>query len=132
MNERDNAWRNLLPGVILILLGGLFLADKFFYLNFSWYFRTWWPLLLIAFGLLQLANRPRRPVGPAVLITIGVIFQVDRLDYFPWWSMHQMWPLILIAIGVALMIGRFARHSNGAPRSGDGGPSNLPSIEVKS
>jgi hypothetical protein len=123
MNERDNAWRNLLPGLILIILGGLFLADKFFYLNFSWYFRTWWPLLLIAFGLLQLANRPRRPVGAFVLLTIGVIFQVDRLDYFSWWSMHQMWPLILIAIGVALMLGRFQRRPDGTPPG---------SMEVKS
>jgi hypothetical protein len=123
MNERDNAWRNLLPGVILILLGGLFLADKFFYLNFSWYFRTWWPLLLIVFGLLQLANRPRRPVGPFVLITVGVIFQVDRLDLFSWWSMHQMWPLILIAIGLGLMICRVQRRPSGTPPSG---------IEVKS
>ena len=123
MDERNNAWRNLLPGLVMIILGGLFLADKFFYINFSWYFRTWWPLLLIAFGVLQLANRPRRPVGPFVLITVGVIFQVDRLDYFSWWSMHQMWPLILIAIGVALMIGRFTRHSNGTPPG---------SIEVKS
>ena len=123
MNERDTAWRHLLPGVILIALGVLFLADRFFYINFSWYFRTWWPLLLIGFGVLQLLNRPGRPVGPIVLITIGVIFQVDRLDYFSWWSMHQMWPLILIAIGVALMIGRFTRHSNGTPPG---------SIEVKS
>ena len=123
MDQRHNVWGNLLPGLILVLLGGLFLADKFFYINFSWYFRTWWPLLLIAFGLLQLTNHPRRPVGPIVLITVGVIFQIDRLDYFSWWSMHQMWPLILIAIGVALMLGRFTRHSNGTPPG---------SIEVKS
>ncbi|MBI3663962.1 MAG: hypothetical protein HY234_13050 [Acidobacteria bacterium] len=131
MNERDTAWRQLLPGVILILLGGIFLADKFFYINFSWYFRTWWPLLLIAFGVLQLANRPRRPVGAIVLITVGVIFQVDRLGLFPWWSMHQMWPLILIAIGLGLMICRIQRSSAGTPPGGQG-PSNLGSIEAKS
>ncbi len=123
MDERNNAWRNLLPGLILMILGGLFLADKFFYLNFSWYFRTWWPTLLIAFGLLQLLNHPRRPVGPFVLITVGVIFQVDRLDIFYWWNMHQMWPLILIAIGLGLMLCRFQRRPDGTPPG---------SIEVKS
>jgi len=132
MDERNNAWRNLLPGVILIVLGVLFLADKFFYINFSWYFRTWWPLLLIGMGVLNLRNWPRHPVGPFVLITVGVIFQVDRLDYFSWWSMHQMWPLILIAIGLGLMSRRFLRKPDSTPPGGDGGPSNLPSIEVKS
>ncbi|MCL4523669.1 MAG: DUF5668 domain-containing protein [Acidobacteria bacterium] len=115
MHERNDAWRNLLPGVVLIVLGGLFLAEKFSYLNFSWYFRTWWPLLLIAFGALQLVSRPHRPVGALVLITIGVIFQVDRLDLFYWWNMHQMWPLILIVIGLGLMICRFQRRPAETP-----------------
>lgn len=106
MNERDNSWRNLLPGMVLVALGVLFLADKFYFINFYWYFRTWWPLLLIGFGVLSLLNHPHRPVGPFVLITIGVILQVDRLDYFPWWSMHRMWPVILIVIGVAMLIAR--------------------------
>ena len=146
MNEHRDAWRQLLPGVILIALGVLFLADKFFYINFSSFFRTWWPMLLIGFGLLQLVSRPHRPVGGLVLITIGTIFQVDRLDLFPWWSMHRMWPLILIAIGAAMLIARLQRGTFGAPRGGGpsnfggsgpsnpggSGRSNFSSIEVKS
>lgn len=131
MNQPENSWRQLLPGVILILLGTLFLLDKFFYFNAVWYFRTWWPLLLIAFGVLGLLNRPRRPVGAIVLITIGVIFQVDRLDIFPWWSMHRMWPLILIAVGLALILCRLQGGTSNAPRGGDG-PSNFSGSEVKS
>ena len=114
MNGRNNAWRNLLPGIILIALGVLFLADRFFYINFSWYFRTWWPTLLIAFGVLQLMNRPHRPVGALILIGIGAIFQVDRLGFFPWWSMHHMWPVILIVIGAAMLIARL-QPRNGLP-----------------
>ncbi len=106
MESRDNALRNILPGLILIILGVLFLADKFYYINFSWYFRTWWPTLLIAFGVLQLTNRPHRPVGPLILIALGVIFQIDRLDVFPWWNMHRLWPVILIVIGAGMLIAR--------------------------
>lgn len=124
MNERDNSLRHLLPGVILIALGMLFLADKFNLIQFTWVFRTWWPTLLIGFGVLQLINRPNRPVGGLILLTLGVIFQIDRLDYFPWWSMHRLWPVILIVIGVALLITRLNRGSFGPP-SGGSGPSNF-------
>jgi hypothetical protein len=130
MNGQGNSWRNLLPGVVLIALGVLFLADRFFFINFTWFFRTWWPMLLIGFGVLNLVNRPHRPIGPLVLITFGVIFQVDRLNYFPWWSMHRMWPVILIVIGVAMLISRLNRGSlgppsGGRPNFGSGGPSNV-------
>jgi hypothetical protein len=52
--------------------------------------------------------------GPLVLITLGVIFQVERLDLFYWWRMRQMWPLILIAVGVGLLISRLGGHWNGS------------------
>ena len=138
MNERDNAWRNLLPGVVLIALGLLFLADRFYYINFSWFFRTWWPMLLIGFGVLQLVNRPHRPIGGLILIALGVIFQVDRLDYFSWWSMRRLWPVILIVIGVGMLVARLQRSafgsppSGGPPSTGASGPSNFGSMEVKS
>jgi hypothetical protein len=72
--------------------------------------------LLIAFGLLQLLHRPRRWVGAIVLIVIGVIFQVDRLDLFPWWSMHNLWPVILIAIGLAMILCRVLGGATGVAR----------------
>jgi hypothetical protein len=139
MDERNVALRNFLPGLILIALGALFLADNFFNFNFSWVFRTWWPTLLIAFGMLQLINRPHRPVGALILIGLGVIFQVNRLHLFPWWSMRRLWPVILIVIGVGMLLSRLQRGAFG-PAPPDGGPSNpggdssshLSSYEVKS
>jgi uncharacterized membrane protein len=137
MNERDNSLRHLLPGVILIALGVLFLADTFHLITFRWFFHTWWPTLLILFGVLQLINRPHRPVGGLILVTLGVIFQVDRLAYFPWWSMHRLWPVILIVIGVAMLFARLHRGSFGPPRDGGpsnfgGGPANVSGSEIKS
>ncbi len=121
MNGRDTAWRHLLPGVILILLGGIFLADKFFFFDAAWYLRTWWPLLLIAFGVFQLLNRPQHWVGPFILIALGVIFQVDRLDVLPWWRFRDLWPLVLIAIGAAMIFTRWQGESAAAARGLEGG-----------
>jgi len=41
-------------------------------------------------------------VGPAILITIGTIFLMDR--WFPDFSFHRLWPLILIVIGLVRLL----------------------------
>lgn len=121
MNQPGNSWRHLLPGAFLIALGGLFLLDKFFYVNIGRYISTWWPSLLIAGGVIALLNDTRRWVGPLVLITIGVIFQVDRLDLYPWWLMRNLWPLILIGIGAGMIFSSLQGKSSSTGRGPDSG-----------
>jgi hypothetical protein len=116
--EMSNGYaaRQMWAGIILIALGVLFLLDRLWVLNFSWFFRTWWPSLMILWGAVLLFTcRGRRVTGPLVLITLGAIFQIERLDLFYWWRMRQMWPLILIAAGVGLLISRLSgRDWNGS------------------
>jgi hypothetical protein len=117
MTEPQKATGQLVAGIVLIALGVLFLMDRFFLVDFSRYFRTWWPSLLIALGVVQLlTSRGRNWTGPLVLMTVGAIFQIDRLDLFYWWSMRRMWPLILIAVGFGLLISRLSggREWNGS------------------
>jgi hypothetical protein len=42
-------------GIVLIVLGLLFLAHNFGWLQFDW-LRQWWPLLLIALGVWSILN----------------------------------------------------------------------------
>lgn len=40
------------------------------------------------------------PIGPLILIVLGVIFLLNTLDIFRWsWHLGRLWPLILIALG---------------------------------
>jgi hypothetical protein len=51
--------------------------------------------------------RQSSPVGPIILIGLGVLF---LLNQFGWWHFHwfgRMWPLVLIGLGVWLFIRRF-------------------------
>ena len=41
-------------------------------------------------------------IGPAVLITVGTIFLLDR--WWPDFSFHRLWPLILIVIGLVRLL----------------------------
>jgi len=43
------------------------------------------------------------PLGPSILIALGVLFLLRTLNIFPY-SVGKLWPLILIALGVRLLL----------------------------
>jgi hypothetical protein len=42
--------------------------------------------------------------GPAILITIGVLFLLDQIGRAGWMHFHYTWPAILIVIGVIKLL----------------------------
>lgn len=47
-------------GIILILLGGLFLLDEFYYIDVWDYLWKYWPLILIIIGLAEIIDYFRK------------------------------------------------------------------------
>jgi hypothetical protein len=52
-----------------------------------------------------------RPVGPVILIIVGVLFLLNNFDWFPWYRIHQFWPLVLIGVGIMLFRSRLSSRS---------------------
>lgn len=107
-------------GIVLILIGALFLMDRVWFLDLGRMIGRNWPLILIGIGIVQLLNgRARSWVGPIVLIVVGAVFQVQRIDFFDrlGWNLswHKLWPVMLIGIGVALLVDRLRKVDNRAP-----------------
>jgi len=96
----------MIPGIILIAIGALFLLDNLHILHVSTWF-AYWPVILIAFGLVKLVDSTHtggRIAGGAML-TVGGLFLADNLGYL---RIDQMWPLILIAIGAFMLWNRLS------------------------
>jgi TM2 domain-containing membrane protein YozV len=105
---RDNA---PIGAIVLIILGVLFLFSNFGMFDVD----RLWPLFLIGIGLWTAYRRPRRQVcpcvrcrtrgmmGPAVLITLGVLFLLQSygIVYF-----DRSFPVLLLVIGCVLLISR--------------------------
>lgn len=52
------------------------------------------------------------PIGPLILIVLGVLFLLNTLDVFEWtWHLRRLWPLILIALGAWMLWRRTAGPS---------------------
>ena len=89
-------------GILLILIGFLFLMDTLDILNVGRVFAQWWPLILILTGFIRLKGRDK--TGGALVFVAGIVFLSATLDIINWVSILRFWPLILIAVGVSVLL----------------------------
>ncbi len=100
MEKRKFGWPLLLIAVgVIFLLKNLGLIDLNIYeLLFSW------PMILVALGIVQLVDRSY--VSGFILLFLGSVFMLPRLDIIQYGVMRVFWPIILIVIGAALLFRR--------------------------
>lgn len=53
----------------------------------------------------------RLPIGPMILIFVGVLFLLDSLGVMSFNDVGRFWPVLLIVIGASKLYGRVSRHS---------------------
>ena len=95
--NRQNSWM----GFVLILVGALFLLDKFTPLNFGGVISDWWPAIFIIIGLLKFQSKDRS--AGLIFILIGAVFLLTTLGNVELSSILKLWPLILIFIGLSMV-----------------------------
>lgn len=115
----------LVFGLAAILFGVVFLLDNMDVIDGRLYVR-FWPLFLIAFGVVRLlqprAGGTGRFVG-SMFIIIGAIFLLRTLGLTEL-GFRDLWPLILVLIGGSLIWGSTSRTRAIA---GDGAPADATS-----
>jgi hypothetical protein len=47
-----------------------------------------------------------KPVGPFLIIGIGILLLLHNFDWFLWWRIQQFWPIILIIVGLLMFKNR--------------------------
>ena len=58
-------------------------------------------------------------MGPAVLITIGVLFLLDQMGHAHWMDFSFTWPALLIVIGLIKLLEHSASTNGHIPREYD-------------
>jgi|SRR5579884_338374 len=108
---------------------GMLIAGWFFYMAFEAYHTAKRRLLgepVDEFsGLLRGSQKPGGiPIGPILLIALGVVFLLNTLGYLAWERIVRFWPVLLIAAGLYSLFARLAGRSEREDRSGPGTPSS--------
>ncbi len=132
--DKVNKSRVPTGAVVLILIGVFFLLRNTGLFNFD--IHRVWPIFLIALGAWLFARnwglagesssdrcycarcRHRRLMGPAILITIGVLSLLDDATHLGW---DRTWPVLILVIGIVLLL------RNSASSEGHVSPT-LPSV----
>lgn len=104
----------LLLGIGLLLAGVLFLLDIGDYVDAGSIISTWWPLAVIAFGVIALIGPSRSLIGGTIITLVGVVLLTASLDLLPVSAGELFLPLVLIAVGLGLLLVR-----SGIAASGD-------------
>ncbi|MBG0785508.1 MAG: DUF2807 domain-containing protein [Anaerolineaceae bacterium] len=108
MDKKQSVFNwQLFLGLVLVLAGGIFLADLFLPFNLM---RLFWPVLIILFGLTFLigmlfAGRNGSGLAiPGVLITtLGCLFFVQNTFHL-WVTWTYAWALLISAVGLGLLV----------------------------
>jgi hypothetical protein len=87
-------------GLLLILIGALFLLNQLGIFNANIFFDGWWTLFLIVPAIMSM-NKQGLTTGNTVLLIIGVVLLLSEqgLDF-----KGYLVPAVLIAIGVSIFI----------------------------
>jgi len=103
-HEDERRASGLIGGAILLSIGALFLLQNLGVVHAG---RIWdyWPMLLVWTGLARLVTPSRRRhfAAGAVILLLGVFFQLDRLGIV-WVRARDFWPALLVAAGLALIV----------------------------
>ncbi|RPH37952.1 hypothetical protein EHM92_01365 [bacterium] len=106
--------RSPLPGIILIVLGVLFLIANFADVHLG----SFWPIFVLGLGVafIIMFFRDRNNYGvlmPGTILTvIGILF--FACTFYGWDQMEYLWPFFIIAPGLGfLMIYLFGKQERG-------------------
>jgi hypothetical protein len=105
---------SIFGGILLILLGLVFLVATLGVYNFNW--GNIWPAFPMIFGLSLLAQaftvEESRRAGFAgsgvMLVSLALFFFANTLGVFSWSDQRVLWPVYLLIGGAAFLAGYFA------------------------
>ncbi len=114
--RRIRARGGLVPGLVMIAVGTMFLLERFGYVSTGQVLRLW-PLLVISAGLARLV-RPGCGRPNIFLLLVGIWLQISTLELFGL-GFGDSWPLLIIFVGASLVFDAAIAGRFGEPAARD-------------
>ena len=94
----------LLLGLAVVTIGVLFLLDAGGVLNADRAIGHWWPLVIVAGGVLTLAERPPAVLRGTILTGIGVVLLLSTNDLLHKNAWNYFWPALVVVAGLVIVL----------------------------
>lgn len=101
-----NAFTRNITGLLILALGAGLLLNALEVISIGNFIADYWPLGIVAAGVLIFINNWRSWMVSAFLVALGALYQLREwgtIDIQPW---SVIWPLILIFVGLSIVFGR--------------------------
>ena len=98
---RDINGGALFTGIVLIIMGVVFMLEQFDVVGFGEIMSLYWPMIIVFLGASKLFNRATVWSG-LWLISIGAWMQSARLNLFGM-TFSSSWPLLMILFGAGVI-----------------------------
>ena len=94
----------LLPGLVLLVVGLVFLLDNLDLVE-SWTILRFWPAILLVAGVKNLVDAQDRgsAVSGTLLAAVGALLLLNALDLIDM-DLWDFWPVILVALGIRVLM----------------------------
>lgn len=117
----------VLPGLILIAVGGGLLAREFGYLPPHVRFWDFWPLFVVFLGISSLVHRRGflAALFSLLFIAMGGLLLAGNLGFLTF-NAARLWPALLVVLGCAWVFGAGRRRWHGGPWNPPGGDGSGP------
>lgn len=95
-------------GILIIIVGLALLLSSLNVWNFGDVVSTWWPLVIVAVGVILFINDHSAYLWSLLVVAFGTILQLNHLDVIdvnPW---QLIWPVVIIVVGVSILTSRAA------------------------
>ncbi|QUI22676.1 hypothetical protein HZI73_10360 [Vallitalea pronyensis] len=105
--------RRSLLGVLIIVVGIIILLGNLDYIDTGDIFGTYWPLVIVAIGLVNLLDRHGSKMFASILIIVGAVLQLEELDIEVLQDVNIyefIFPAIIILVGLWIIIPRASRE----------------------
>jgi hypothetical protein len=116
MVESINRWRKIMDklkisnrvifGIVVIFIGIILLLNSMNVIDADLSLSTYWPMILILFGVAKIINYDESTFVGGIMLIIGIYFQLKNLNVEFFNSIRistVFWPIVIILFGLSMI-----------------------------
>ena len=101
--------KSVLWGILLIIVGVLFLGNSLDIWHINLFFKGWWTLFIIVPSIIEIFDKNNFS-GSLISLVIGVLLLLACQDIISWSKIWKIFvPLLVIVIGITLIFRSFMK-----------------------
>lgn len=112
ISRRGYEMKQVFAGLLIIIAGVLLLLSNFEVGGVKEIVQSWWPLIIVIFGLFGFWNSERQFFWPALTTIVGLLILLNTLDIAELDYGKLFWPAVFVVIGTSLVFGSFQRKNH--------------------